>query len=213
MGSALASYALPKRGQTYYRGQTPPTTFVPMTTQLEGTLQPFKDIDPTSVAVGAVTYRSNRDVICRLMRNSSGITIYGKRWVTYESGYWNKRFDGYCTLDNATNVAGVVDDHLSSAGCPDNDMCWVVVNGPCLTITGLAADATNAFSEGTVLVGLTAATSQATTAGRVQPYITTDNVTAIQGQILHKLGVALSAKTAANTNVDMLVDVQLLKVN
>lgn len=212
MGSALASYALPKRGQTLYRGVTAPTSFTVETTRLEGTLQPFKDIDPTSVAVGAKTYRTNRDVICRLMRNVSGITVYGKRLVTHASGYWDKRFDGYARVDNAANVAGVVDDHLpSTTGCPTNDMCWVVVNGPALVLTPLGADATNVFSEGTLLLALTAATSQATTSGRVQPFYDTSSVTVAQAQLKGVLGVALSAKTTANTNVDILCDIQILK--
>lgn len=211
MGSALASYALPKRGQTIYRGVTPPSTFTQDTTSLEGTLQAFKDVEPSTTGVGAKTYRSNRDVICRLMRNHSGATLYGKRLVTHQSGYWNKRFDGYATLDNAANVAGVLDDHLSSEGCVDHDMAWVVVNGPALVKTPLGADATNVFSEGTLLLALTAATSQATTAGRVQPFYDTSSVTVATNQIKGILGVALSAKTTANTNVDILCDIQILK--
>ena len=217
MGSALASYALPKRGQTVYRGMTPPTSFEAQTTQLEGTLQSFKDVEPSSTAVGAKTYRTNRDVICRLMRNVSGITIQRRRLVTHASGYWNKRFDGYATLDNAANVAGVVDEHLNSTGCVDNDMCWVVVNGPTLCRTSLAGDATNVFSEGTLLLALTAATSQSTTAGRVQPFYNTDSVTAAQNQIKGIIGVALSAKTTANTGgltttaAEILCDIQILK--
>ena len=67
--SAHSSHALPKRGETYYKGKTAPTSFEVSSTHLEGTLQPFKDIDPTASAVGGKTYRSNRDVFCRLMRN------------------------------------------------------------------------------------------------------------------------------------------------
>jgi hypothetical protein len=210
MGSALASYALPKRGQTFYKGVTPPSIFTVESTKYEGTLQPFKDIDPTTVAVGAKTYRSNRDVICRLVRNVSTIALREKRLVTFASGYWNKRVDGYATLNNAANVAGVVDEFLS-AGIPANDMGWVVVNGPTLVKTPLGADATNVFSEGTLLLALTAATSQATTAGRVQPFYDTSVVTDATNQLKGVIGVALSAKTTANTNVDILCDIQILK--
>ncbi len=217
MGSALASYALPKRGETVYKGVTPPSTFTQETTSLEGTLQAFKDVEPSTTGVGAKNYRSNRDVICRLMRNHSGITIQRRRLVTHASGYWNKRFDGYATLDNAANVAGVVDEHLNSTGVVDHDMCWVVVNGPTLVRTPLGADATNVFEEGTLLLALTAATSQCTTAGRVQPFYDTSSVTVATNQIKGILGVALSAKTTANTGgltttaAEILCDIQILK--
>lgn len=212
MGSALADYAVPcGQGQTIYKGVTPPSSFTVETTKWEGTLHAFKDINPTTSAYDSKTYRSNRDVIRRLMRNVSGIAIGPKRIVTHASGYWNKRFDGYACLDNAANVAGVTDEHLPTAGCPANDMCWVTVNGPTLVKTPLGADATNVFSEGTLLLALTAATSQATTAGRVQPYYSTSSVTAAQAQMQGVIGVALSAKTTGNTNVDILVDIQILK--
>jgi hypothetical protein len=67
------------------------------------------------------------------------------------------------------------------------------------------------FSEGTKLLALTAATSQATTAGRVAPYYDTSSVTDAQAQLKGIIGEALSAKTTANTNVDMLCDIQILK--
>lgn len=210
MGSALASYALPKRGQTIYKGVTPPTAFTVESTKWEGTLQAFKDIDPTTVAVGAKTYRSNRDVICRLVRNVSDIALREKRLVTWAADYWGKRVDGYARLNNAANVAGVVDEFLS-AGIPANDMGWIVVNGPTLVKTPLGADATNVFEQGTPLLALTAATSQATTAGRVQPYYSTSSVTDAQAQMQGVIGVALSAKTTGNTNVDILCDIQILK--
>ena len=212
MGSALSSYALPKRGETYYKGVTPPTTLTKDTTSLEGTLQAFKDGDPTASAVGAKTYRSNRDVICRLMRNVSGITVARKRWVKWAAGYMTRRFDGYVHLDNATNVAGVIDEHLVN-GCRDDDMCWVTVNGPTLVTTPPGADATNVFEEGTHLLALTAATSQAAEAGHVQPFYDTNSVTVAQEQLKGIVGVALSAMTTAQTGVDMLVDVKLLKVS
>jgi hypothetical protein len=107
-------------------------------------------------------------------------------------------------------VAGVVDEWLPSAGVVDDDLFWIVRKGPTLVLTDLAGGAANVITSGANLVALTAATSQATTAGRVQEYAFTTNVTALQSQVLNRLGKAMSAKTTANTNADLLVDLQLI---
>ena len=200
------------RGHTIYERVTPPTSFENHTTVLEGTRKWFKDTDPSLPNVGAGSMRSNRDVLCELVRNVGAATLLPKRLVKYAAGYVGRRVDGYTCVNYNTGeiAAGVIDEHLTN-GCPVNDMCWITVSGPTLIKTSLGADGTNVFSEGTKLVALTAATSGATTSGRVQPYEETSSVTVAQQQLLNILGVALSAKTTANTNVDMLVDMRLLK--
>ena len=206
-------YGLPARGETYYAGQGGiPTASAQYANSVydEGKTQTFKDNVPSTAATGAKQRRTDRDVVCELVRNVGAAALTPGRLVTYAAGYYHKRVDGYCT-ENYQSCAGVIDEHLPAAGCPVHDLCWIVVSGPTLVKTPLEADATNVFSEGTHLVALTAATSGATTSGRPQPMVATSSVTDTNTQLLNRIGVALSAKTTGNTNVDMLVNIEILK--
>lgn len=78
-----------------------------------------------------------------------------------------------------------------------------------MMLTDLAAGANNLIPEGTVLVALTAATSGATTAGRVAPQDLTGATAALGLQVQNRLGYALSARTTAQTNTTILVDKRL----
>jgi hypothetical protein len=99
----------------------------------------------------------------------------------------------------------VVDDQLPSGGVADDDLFWIVRSGPCLLLNDIASGASTVITEGSVVGALTAATSGATTAGRIA------NLTVTTGDtITNKLGRAMSAKTTANTNADVLVDLCLL---
>jgi len=199
---------LPKRGQSYYKGQTPPTSFTE-SVSAEGTMVVFKDRSAAS-SVGADTQRSNGDVICKLVRNVSGVTLATKRLVSWATGYYGRRVDGYCDLDWDAAAAGVIDEHLA-AGLVANDLGWIVVEGPCLVKTALSADEFAVIEMGEDIAALTGADSTATTSGRIQGLAITTSVTVAQSQVRGIIGRALSAKTIANTDTDCLVFLTLLK--
>ena len=142
-----------------------------------------------------------------LVENDSGIALAPKRAVIYKSGQVNKMVDGYCYVE-ADPVAGIVDDQLPTAGVPDNYVFWLCVDGHILGSTALSANAANLLPADTVLVGATAATSQATTAGRVKAIDMTGATAVLGGQINNSFGRAISAKTTANTGVDILTRVR-----
>ena len=198
---------LPERGKTWYDGATP-TANAPAIS-LEGQMRRVDDENPPTATDSTVTRRSGRQVVLRLVKNISGITLAPKRLVTWAAGFRGRRVDGYCTADYA-ECAGVVDDHYTN-GIPDDDLGYIVVSGPVLILTSLAANAENVISEGDVLVALTAATSQATTSGRFVSAGLTSSVTVAQNVERGKIGRAMSAKTTANTNADCLVDLEILK--
>lgn len=190
---------LPNRGHTYHGG-TP--TSVGRSTDLEGIEVHFADEEV--VNGGPNNKRSGRTTLCRLVRNSSGITLEPKRAVRWESGYRGRRVDGYCAA-TAAECAGIVDDHLPSAGVADDDLFWVMRKGPGLVKTDLAGGANNVIADGNLMVALTAATSGATTAGRVAA-----GSASTSSHVLNRIGKAMSAKTTANTNADVLVDLDIL---
>ena len=176
---------------------------------LEGTQQWFDDILPSTTG-GVSTPRSNGKKLCILTRNVSGITLERRRLVKWAAGYRNKRVDGYCAVDSE-ECAGVVDEALSTNGVPNHDLFWLEVKGPCLVKTPLAASALNVITSGDKLVALTAATSQATTAGRIQSFAATTGTTTALSSILNYIGIAMSSMTTAQTNTDCLVDLKILK--
>jgi hypothetical protein len=193
---------------------TAPTTYAG-TVQLEGTLREFDDDDSAATVSTGPKTRSGGTQTCRLVRNVSGIALLPKRAVTWKAAYRNRRVDGYAEV-TACEVAGIVDEHLPSAGCPTNDLFWLVVDGPVLCT--MPASQIADVAEGDVLFATTAAASTySTTSGRVQPWTsltststaTTDGTQA--GYILNAIGRAMSAKNSSSTNGDLLVDLRLLK--
>lgn len=201
MSQSAVSGAHWARGRTFYDGLSIDSTNLGGVDQ-EGYEREFEDVNPTTGAI-----RTPNRVRCRLMRNISGIAALPKRAVSHHAGAnWGKRFDGYTDVLADKLFAGVVDEHLPSAGCPVNDICWVVVYGPTLVLTDLAS-LTSAINIGDAICAGTAATSEATTAGRVVPVTMTQGGTTGQTALdmaINYIGRALSARTTDNTNADLL---------
>ena len=206
--------ALPIRGQTLLSGNANRTLTSTMGADREGSIMTFDDIDPTATT-GVKTKRSNRTVTAMLVRNAAAAALLPKYIVKWKSGQRNKQVDGYTCVTNEA-AAGVVDEFLGSAGVAVNDLFWLVVKGPTLIKTPLEGDATNVISMDDILGALTAATSGATTSGRVGVVALTATSTAttdgkLGAALFNSFGRALSAKTTANTNADVLVDVFFAK--
>lgn len=194
------SGGLPNIGKTYHGG-TPAS--VGRSTELEGVEVRFKD--EIKSAAGPATIRSGRFKKCLLVRNSSGGALLPKRLVTWEAAFRGRRVDAYADV-TAEEVAGVVDDRLPAAGVADDDLFWLIIGGPALVKTSNAG-ATAVIAEGNVLVSLTAGT--VADAGRLGVANTASTANA-DSVVINRIGRAMSAATTANTNSDVLVDVQLL---
>lgn len=193
---------LPKRGYTFHGG-TPDS--IGKSIQNEGA--PVQFVDDVPSGSGVRVKRSNRFVYAILVRNVSGAALLPGRSVTWKAGFRGKRVDGYSRTTNV-EVAGIVDDQLPAAGVANNDLFWLIVKGPALLKTPLAAGAGSVFAEGDVLVALTAVTSGATTAGR-PAVLDLTQITHPASAIVNRFARVMSAMTTAQTNVDMLVDVDI----
>lgn len=177
----------------------------------EGTVRVFpEDKGPSGLGDGRVTVRSLKPVTRVLVRNVSAGNLLPKRGVTWATGYRGKRVDGYSKVDGG-EVAGYVDEYLPATGVPSGDLFWLVVQGPCLTKMPYTETGED-VAVGDYLMALTAATSGAASAGRVQRVpssFTADQTT--DGTMFNyqsnKIGRALSAKTTGNTDADILADV------
>jgi hypothetical protein len=210
MAGYTAPHGMVRRGQTFYWKTTPPAAAsAAESVAVEGYQATFREHTAPG-ATGAAVKGGNRDIVAILVRNVAGFNLASKRLVKWAAGYIGRRVDGYTHLSNATNAAGVIDD-LLTGGLPDKDLGWLIVQGPVLVKTSLAADATNVIAENARLVALTGAASNSTTSGRVQAFVMSSSVTVTGDQIIGILGRALSAKTTAQTDQDMRIYLDLLK--
>lgn len=193
------------RGSTFYDGGTIDSNNL-QAVNLEGKVYTFEDVllsDTGSVK----SVRTGRPVKCMIVRNVGAAALLPKQAVTLQlSAGIAGRVDGQaCTTAVETYP---IDEFLPTAGCPVNDLCYVVIEGPALMRTDLAAGANNLIAVGDTLVALTAATSGATTAGRVKPQDLTGATALLGKEVMNRIGRALSAKTTAQTNGDVLVDIR-----
>jgi hypothetical protein len=197
--------ALPQRGKTYLNGPNR-TADATATTSLaiEGIKKVFKDLDYTGTAGNfAKAPRSGGEVECVLARNASAISLLPGRVCVWKSAKQGKQVDGYVSLDSG-QVAGVVDEWLPSTGVVTNDYFWLVRKGPCLVRKSLDA---NTLAKDDYVIAITAATSQATTAGRITSIISTSNQTYCMSAALNRLGIAISTSATTDANVLVYLDI------
>ncbi len=149
------------RGKTFYNGNTIDSNNLGGV-ELEGMRHTFKDTDPANLAVKGNRGGAGREVTAVLVRNSSTIALVPGKAVVWAAGYRYRRVDGYLRT-TAGECAGFVDDHLPTAGVAVNDLFWLIIDGPCLVKTPLAAgEFAIDIVEGEPLYGLTAAASTST---------------------------------------------------
>lgn len=183
------------RGETLHGGTPTDTTYVSPACG-----QDFKVRDEW--------FGTGRVITLRAVKNEAGFAVLPKRRVQLSAD--GSRISGYARLANER--AYPVDHLLPSAGCADDDVCFVVVDGPATVLSDLANYSAD-IAAGDLLNGQTAATSGATTAGRVKlrtVAAATADATAGQRNVTEGDGAnmrAISACLTNSTNSDILVDV------
>jgi hypothetical protein len=197
---------LPLRGYTWFAGRstTISDTDIRQTAKVEGATKKFDDMEKQNTPGVKLNRRSNRQTTCLLVRNVSGFALLPRRAVTWAAGYRGRRVAGYARV-GLEEVAGVVDEHLPSAGVANNDLFWLAVKGPSEALTPLTGNGDNVMAEGAILHALTAVTSGSTTAGRLYVGATTAP--------LNYVGRAMSANTTGQTNRAILIDLDTYKTN
>jgi hypothetical protein len=195
------------RGETFYNGGTIDSNNLGGV-QYEGKTYRFEDLDYSQTG-GIKPARTGRYVDCMVVRNVGAAALLPKRLATFQLTAGSPmvgRVDGYSRL--TSTPAFPVDEFLPAAGVPVNDLFYLVINGPATVLTDLAAGANNVFNVGDVLTSLTAATSGATTAGRVKPQDLTGATSLLANEVQNRIGLAMSAKTTSQSNADLLIDVR-----
>jgi len=165
-----------------------------------GAIKQFPDVDP---ATGKI--RSNRVKTCVAVRNSAAAALLPKRVVRFRLTAGTAVFaevDGYAAETNEERV-GVVDEHLPASGVAVNDVFWVTVAGPTEVAVALSG---TAVAVGDRLSCVTAATSGATTAGRVGPSPLSASTAGANNNGFGVIARACSAGATTGTNVLALVN-------
>lgn len=161
----------------------------------------FKDLD-----YGQATqpHRSQHDVRCRLVKNSSGVALLPGYAVSFKADTNRSEVDGYARTTAQSGIA-IVDEFLPSDGVPDGEYFWVALDGGPAMCKMPASEVAD-VSEDDILVALTAAAStHSTTAGRVTKQDLTGATDVLANQIQGAIGRALSAVSSSSTNNDILV--------
>lgn len=169
---------------------------------------------PVKGATDAAGRACGRPIKAMIVRNESGAALLGKRVVKFTNsvGYSNlTSIDGYAA-DLATGRHAFL-ANLPSAGVADNDLCWVILEGPVTVLTPIAgADFNGTITVGAPLVNSTGTTTGATTSGRISNVtfvVATDGGTQVGLRAFslaaNQLGVALSTRTTSETATDLLV--------
>lgn len=209
------------RGETLFGPtQTINTSDYGSSVGLEGTPGNFMFLDPSEEIK-----KDNRKVYAIFVRNTSGITLMRRLAVVWSStaGERGKRVTGYSSV-TAGEIAGYVDDRLGVGGVRHGDMFWLLVKGPVLALTPLAADGTNVISVDDILFAATAAASTANTTGSTTEDesggFTVDDGTfsqtettdgTLRDELRNAFAVAMSAATTAETKSSLLIDLNVLR--
>ena len=146
------------------RGHTLGVTDPDQGTSVSGTQKTFTDSDPRTSE--ASKFYSNRPVTCLALRNVSGAAVEAGTVVAFTATDILNSFDSPAA--DATGLCGVVDEYLppvvsqtidgktvETGGCPDGDVCWVVVSGP-VAVTTQASPAAGdevAIADGEIAAG------------------------------------------------------------
>lgn len=205
----------PERGMTLYNGQVIDTSNLQYI-EYEGQTKIFEDKNWGDRGVKSDRL-NGREVVCRLVRNMSGQTLYGKRLVQLDPTNPG-RVLGYS--NTLAGEAYPVDEFLPAAGVPHGDLFWIVIKGPAVILTPMtgAEFQSTQITAGQVLVaGTTSAASTAAgttgSAGRIGGFnavaaTTAGQFTDILNYAVNWIGRAISAATSGNTNTGILVDVK-----
>jgi hypothetical protein len=165
----------------------------------------FEYEDRDWAATGPVKpLRTNQMVRVRVVRNNSGIALLPKRIAIVKlTGTYGNQVDGYVRLTGGRGYP--IDEFLPAAGVPDKALFYIVVKGPGVCLTDIAAGIS--IVVGDYVNSLTAASSQATTAGHVVLQDLSGATALLAAQVQNRIGAAMTARTTAETNTAILVDV------
>lgn len=163
---------------------------------MEGKEYLVEDDDLSNGTIGSTSTRSGRLRRVRIVRNMNATKLNAKEIAKLKLNGSTKdvmsgQVDGLCA--SYSDKGYPVDEYLGSSGCPQYDLCYVVVDGYAKCVTDSAGD-TN-FGIGDVLV------PGAGTAGRVIQLDGTVTGANLFACVFNAIGRATEAVNGTGTNV------------
>lgn len=192
------------RGETFYNGgvidATDNSTLGGV--NLEGKEYVFEPNSQDNQATyPAPSEETGRAVRVRVVRNVSGVALKGGRLAHYKQDAavpLETRVDGY-TIVEADRPAGVVDEFLPAAGVPNNDLFYIVVDGPS-KFTNTATGTTFAVGD-RVVPAAAGATAGDDLGGRVAVQSLAGATAVLGAQIQNQVGYSDAVNAAVNNGL------------
>lgn len=148
---------------------------------------------------------AGRPIRCKVVRNVSGVALKPGRIAHFQASTltpYETRVDGYTILES-DRPAGIIDEQLPAAGVPDQDLFYIVIDGPTKISTG--ATTSDVVSIGDRLVPAAyGATVGDDLGGRFSKQVLTGATSVLAYQIANQVAFAASA-VAATTSTNVLV--------
>lgn len=185
------------RGETYNNGGTIDTDNLGGV-NLEGKEYLFEVNAPDDPAGSDP---SGRLVKCRVVRNVSGQALKGGRLAVFKAADpYETQVDGY-TFAVGDRPAGVIDEFLPPAGVPNNDLFYLVIEGPTKVTQAHTSNSNLAIGTRLVPTAGGAASKTDDLGGRVLAQDLTGATAVLANNIQNRIGYA----GEANNTVDALV--------
>lgn len=171
-----------------------------------GRIYEVEDINYASTAT-VKPLRSNARRKVMAVRNVSGATLARKRLVSLEisTTLCVTSFDGYGWVLYQQRCYPI-DEFIGTAGVADDDICWVVVEGPATCTNGAAVDTTEEIADGDALVVKAGTSATNADAGRVVKIDTTATdlpASAHIGLVGYSMGVRLTTEVTSDILVNI----------
>jgi hypothetical protein len=188
-------------------GQTAGVTGSTDMIQWEGREFLVEDLDYSANPAKARAYSDSVEwKRIRVVRNVSGVSLLPAMLVSFKSTAHGKQVDGYA--DVYQEECYPTDEFLPSTGVANNDLFYIVVDGPAgIKVSVTAAE--SVIATGSWVHNVTAAAStHSTTAGRIQAATFTGSTAVLANTILYRIGIMMSSSTTADTGAVRLVRVK-----
>lgn len=215
------------RGRTLADGTTIDASSLEKSANIVGKEWEIEDVHPDT-GVRRVLHKStagdpavNHNLVkVRACRNRTGLTIYAKQLVILDPTDPSSII-GICQDEGQVyTYVRPVDEYLPSTGCPDNDVCYVVIEGMATCKLPEGAVTGNVIAAGDWLICATEdVTTQEATAktsgGRVSSMTRTISASTdvagnlLAAQVANRIGVCAqsTSKTTNSTGEDLLVNI------
>lgn len=206
------------RGETFYGSDGTIDTNALAGGQWEGMVKVFEDVlySATGIKPGRSINNDGARVMCKVVRNMSGATLYGGRLVQLDPASPG-RILAYQNVNFAECYP--LDEFLPAAGVRHGDLCFIVIGGPAnvktpmtgaeFISTSIAAGAllgAGTSNGGSTQAGTTGVPGRAV--GNALAAGTTHTAAEEINVAINYIGKAISAMTSGQTDAFMLTDIR-----